>query len=191
MRHGLCINPDGTLQAWTWADPTTPCPIAVPYEAGAVLVDLSALSFDEAQTTLHLIRRAHGQAREVLLEGFPRVALAPVALAPTWHECHVQPGYRRIVYAPTQDWHDQEMRARLIANGRLARGDRVQDVVEETFTHLAAGTERRQRIGQALPTAAGYAQFQLTPMVRLNERRTMTGVETVREFPFSTPVVEW
>lgn len=140
---------------------------------------------------IRLVRHAHRREREPLLAGFPHVTPPPVAPAPIGYECHMQPGYRRTIYQPTRDWHDQELAARVHANARLARGDRLETVVDDTFTHLEGGHARRSRIGQALPTEHGYARFALTPLVRLIEQRTMTGVETVRDFPFCVTVEAW
>jgi len=188
MNHGIVVNADGMLRTWTWGDSTCPNPIEFSVQPGDQLLDLSGMSEDEQLTFIDLIRYEQGAARDRLLSSVPTLPIPDVPLAPDGHVTCIQPGYRRVCYRPTEEWHRVESTARWEANQRLAAGEKIQDVVEAVFTHLPPGQARRQRMGDALPTQKGYARFPLTPMVTLLDRRTMTNVETVREFPFHRPV---
>lgn len=190
MNHGIVLRANGAMATWTWGDLTCRNPLEFDVQPGDRLLDLSGMSEDEQLTFIDLIRQAQGPARDRLLISVPTLPIPDVLPAPDGHVTCVQPGYRRICYRPTEERQRAELTARWEANQRLAAGEAIQDVVDTAFAHLSPGQARR-RIGQALPTQKGTASFPFTPMVKLLERKTMTGVETVREFPFHTTVAEF
>jgi hypothetical protein len=191
MNHGIVLRANGAMATWTWGDLTCRNPLEFDAQQGDQLLDLSHISEDEQLTFIALVRRKQGAARDRLLASVPRVNIPDAPPPPDGHVTCLQPGYRRICHRPTLEWHQQELVARWEANQRLTAGESIQDVVDAVFTHLSQGQPRRARMGDALPTEKGHARFSLPPMVKLLERRTMTGVETIREFPFHITVAEF
>ena len=159
-------------------------------QPGDQLLDLSGMSEDEQLTFIDLIREAQGAARDRLLSSVPTLPIPDVPLAPDGHVTCIQPGYRRICYRPTEEWHQEEMAARFVTNLRIKDGEPADAVIEEEFTHLAKKEKQNRR------DRHNGGPFPLTPMVVLIERKkalpdgTET-VETLRQFAFHEPVSEF
>lgn len=185
MRYGIYLTVD-TMRSWMWNDGTTASPGELPYETGARLVDLSELSSDDASMMIRLAYQLPPAERDAFLSNYPQIILAPV-VAPGTGLLHVQPGFRRIVHRPTQDWHDLETLARIRANSRIKSGENEKAVIKEEFKHL---DQKEKGVREGMLNGG---LFPLTPMVRLVERKIILQdgsetVETLRQFPFYEPV---
>ena len=187
MNHGILVRANGDRATWTWGDSTCQNPIEYLLQPGDQLLDLSIMTEDEQLTFIDLIRQTQGPARNRLLASVPTVLVPDVPPAPDGHITCIQPGYRRICYRPTQEWHQEEMRARLVSNQRIRNGEPESKVIDEEFTHL---TKEEKQLRKDMKNGA---EFPLTPMVVLVEKKKqlLDGteiVETLRQFAFHEPV---
>jgi hypothetical protein len=148
------------------------------------------MSESEQLTFIDLIRRQQGVTRDRLLASVPRVNIPDAPSPPVGHVTCLQPGYRRVCYRPTQEWHQQELSARFTANQRIKAGESSEKVIDEEFTHLSKAEKQTRK------DMKNGADFPLTPMVTLLERRKVLKdgtetVETLRRFAYHEPVAEF